>query len=142
MSELFADALYYIALLNPTDQFHTAAVAATKSLTQRLVTTGWILIEVADALSAPAVRQRTHQFMERMTADANTTVIANFDPWLARGLKLYGERRDKSWSLTDCISLEVMKERGISDALTGDQHFVQAGYRALLLPAGIKTPKS
>jgi predicted nucleic acid-binding protein len=56
-------------------------------------------------------------------------------PWFARGLKLYGERRDKSWSLTDCISFEVMKDRAISDALTGDQHFMQAGFRALLVAA-------
>lgn len=138
---MFADAFYYIALLNPADQYHAAAVDATKTLTQRLVTSGWVLLEVADALSAPAVRQRTHQFLERIAGDANTTILADFAPWFARGLKLYGERRDKSWSLTDCISLEVMQDRGICDALTGDQHFVQPGFRALLPPAAMKTPK-
>src|SRR5438128_1958501 len=118
MSEVFADAFYYIALLNPADQFHAAAVEATKTLTQRIATTSWVLMEVADALSAPIVRQRTHQFLERIAVDPNTTVIANFDPWFARGLKLYGERLDKSWSLTDCISFEVMRDRALSDALT------------------------
>ena len=135
MSEVFADAFYCIALLNPADQFHATAVAATKTLTQRLVTSGWVLMEVADALSAPAVRQRTHQFLERIAVDPNTTVVTDLAPWFARSLKLYGERRDKSWSLTDCISFEVMKDRGISDALTGDQHFIQAGFRALLVAA-------
>jgi len=84
MTEVFADAFYYIALLNPADQFHAAAVEATRSLTQRLSTTIWILMEVADALSAPAVRQRTHHFLERITVDPNTTVIADSDPWFAR----------------------------------------------------------
>jgi len=136
MTEVYADAFYYIALLNPSDQFHAVALEATKALTHRLVTTGWVLTEVADALSAPAVRQRTHRFFERVRSDPNTTVVSEFHPWFARGLALYGNRRDKSWSLTDCISFEVMTERGIRDALTGDHHFVQAGFRALLaLPA-------
>ncbi len=133
MTEVFADAFYYIALLNPADQFHASAIEATKNLQQPLVTTGWVLMEVADALSAPAVRQRTHQLLERISTDPNTIVVSGFDPWFARGLALYGKRDDKSWSLTDCISFEIMTERGISDALTGDHHFVQAGFRALLL---------
>ncbi len=60
--------------------------------------------------------------------------IVFVDPalWL-RGGNIYEQRLDKAWSLTDCISLAVMKERGISDALTADHHFVQAGYRALLV---------
>jgi predicted nucleic acid-binding protein len=39
---------------------------------------------------------------------------------------------DKDWPLTDCISFEVMREHGISEALTGDHHFEQAGFKALL----------
>lgn len=133
MTEVFADAFYYIALLNPSDQFHAIALKATHALTQRLVTTGWVLMEVADALSAPSVRQRSHQFLRQVTADPNTPLITEFDPWFVRGMSLYGNRPDKSWSLTDCISFEVMTERGIREALTGDHHFVQAGFRALLL---------
>ena len=48
------------------------------------------------------------------------------------GLALYANRTDKDWSLTDCISFVVMNERGITDALTGDHHFEQAGFAALL----------
>lgn len=48
------------------------------------------------------------------------------------GLELYASRSDKEWSLTDCISFVVMRERGITDALTGDHHFEQAGFVALL----------
>lgn len=136
MSEVFADAFYYIALLNPSDQYHAAAVQATKALNRRMVTTLWVLMEVADALSAPAVRQRTYQFLSKISADPNTAIIMDVSPWFSRGVQLYGQRGDKDWSLTDCISFEVMAEHNIADALTGDHHFTQAGFRALLLPIG------
>jgi predicted nucleic acid-binding protein len=45
---------------------------------------------------------------------------------------LYRNRADKNWSLTDCISFVVMKRKGITEALTGDHHFEQAGFKALL----------
>jgi len=134
MTEVFADTFYYIALLNPTDRFHTATIEATQTLRQPLVTTAWVLMEVADALCAPAVRQRTHQFLQRVIADPNTVVIADHEPWFSRGVQLYGQRLDKAWSLTDCISFTVMTERGSTDALTGDHNFVQAEFLALLLP--------
>jgi len=44
----------------------------------------------------------------------------------------YDQHRDKQWTLTDCTSFVVMRERGIADALTGDHHFEQAGFVALL----------
>ena len=132
MTELLADAFYYIALLNPSDRFHAAALQATQTLTRPLVTSVWVLMEVADALSAPAVRQRTAHFLQGVFADANTVIVTDHVPWFARGLQLYANRVDKSWTLTDCISFEIMTERGIQEALTGDHHFVQAGFRALL----------
>ena len=134
MNEVFADAFYYIALSNRADQYHAAAMKATRELTQRIVTTQWVLLEVADALSAPEIRGRTHALLMWIAADPQTTIVADV-PWYDRGLALFGNREDKEWSLTDCISFEVMTERGITDALTGDHHFVQAGFRALLLPS-------
>lgn len=131
MSEVFADAFFYIALLNPADRFHPAAVDALRNLQAQLVTTQWVLMEVGDALSAPAIRMHTHRFLEQIARDRNTLIVPTELIWYRRGLALYGNRRDKSWSLTDCISFEVMREREIADALTGDLHFVQAGFRSL-----------
>jgi len=133
MSEVFADAFYYIAISNRTDQFHAVAMQATGRLQQRIVTTRWVLTEVADALSSPAIRRRTHDLLSWIASDSNTTLIGESDRWYERGLALYGSRNDKDWPLTDCISFEVMRTRGITDALTGDHHFEQAGFRALLL---------
>ncbi len=47
------------------------------------------------------------------------------------GLELYSKRPDKIWSLTNCISFAVMREPGLEEALTGDHHFTQAGFRTL-----------
>jgi hypothetical protein len=49
-----------------------------------------------------------------------------------QGVELYSERPDKGWSLTDCISFIVMRHHGVTQALTGDHHFEQAGFIALL----------
>ncbi|HUE70765.1 MAG TPA: hypothetical protein VMP01_07725 [Pirellulaceae bacterium] len=132
MSEVFADTFYFVALLNPRDPHHQAAVKATDVLSPRVVTTNWVLTEVADALSGPHVRARTLRFIRGVLEDPDTTVIADEVVWFERGLELYGQRTDKSWSLTDCISFQIMHSRGIREALTGDHHFVQAGFVALL----------
>ena len=50
---------------------------------------------------------------------------------LDRALAIYHEHDDKLWSLTDCLSLVVMRERGLTVALTGDRHFAQAGFKAI-----------
>src|SRR5947209_3501310 len=133
MIDVFADAFYYIALLNPSDRWHAAAVEATRNLQGRLITTNWVLVEVADALCAPSIRSTAYQFLKRLQSDPNTLVISSEPDWYARGLIRFGSRRDKQWSLTDCISFEVMNENGLRDALTGDQHFVQAGFNAILI---------
>ena len=132
MNEIFADAFYFIAILNPQDQYHKTATDYTRNLNHPLLTTHWVLVELADALHAPEVRQRTEQFIRRIQVDPNITVINDFSPWFERGLNLYRDRRDKSWPLTDCISFSIMQERGIREALTADHHFEQAGFVALL----------
>ena len=67
-----------------------------------------------------------------MEADENTTLVEPDPALWRRGLALYRTRPDKAWSLTDCISFIVMTDHGLTDALTGDHHFEQAGFRALL----------
>ena len=132
MNEVFADSFYFIALLHSRDRYHLAAVEMSRRRPGRLVTTQWILVELADALCAPAVRQRTHQFIRALLADASATVIEDSVPWMRLGMELYGQRADKSWSLTDCISFAVMEARSIRQVLTADHHFTQAGFVALL----------
>ena len=93
-------------------------------------TTTAVLLEVADAMAAPAMRVGCAAFLEELSGC--TTVRSLDEALLQRGLKLYGSRKDKAWSLTDCISFVVMGDEGLTDALTGDRHFEQAGFTALL----------
>ena len=132
MRVVFADAFYFIALLNQDDQHHSWAVDIASDLRFRFVTTHWILLEVADALSSPAARTRSTRFVREAFHNHAIEVVSEPLAWFEVGLNLFSSRKDKSWSLTDCISFSVMQARGIREALTGDRHFEQAGFIRLL----------
>jgi len=128
---VFADTYFYLALFNTRDAHHKRIVEFMTGFTGGVVTTQWVLTEVADAFaSIPQRRQLQAKF--RLLADDPETRIVEASPELfEKGLNLYNSRPDKLWSLTDCISFMVMTEEQISDALTGDRHFDQAGFKAL-----------
>ncbi len=131
MIGVFADSFYYIALLSPSDFYHAEAVRFTQTAKTPIITTTWVFVEVADALCSIGNRRHVRHSLNTIAAHPQTQVIAADEVWFARGLALYGARPDKGWSLTDCISFEVMEELGLPDALTGDHHFEQAGFRAI-----------
>jgi uncharacterized protein len=124
--------VYFLALLNPDDQLHQAAVAFSRNARQPLVTTEWILTEVGDALAQPVNRPRFGQLLTILSRSATTEVVHADSTWFKRGCELFLARPDKEWSLTDCISFLVMEDRGLSDALTHDHHFKQVGFEVLL----------
>lgn len=132
MKLVFADAFYFIALLNQNDRHHSWAVGVASDLRFRFVTTHWILVEVADALSSPAARGRSERFVREIFDNPAVEVVSDPLHWFQAGLDLFANRNDKSWPLTDCISFSVMQSRGIREALTGDRHFEQAGFTRLL----------
>ena len=98
----------------------------------RTVTTEWVLIEVADALSAPEQRPVYLDLLSDLRNDPGLVVVEASHDLFERGVDLFARRPDKSWSLTDCISFLVMEEHGLSEALTADHHFKQAGFVPLL----------
>jgi predicted nucleic acid-binding protein len=130
---VFGDALYFLALANPRDQHHAVATEFAKDYKGRIVTTRWILAEVCDGLSSVTNRPIATVLMEQMTRDPRFVVVTESDEYFERGLELFNERRDKEWSLTDCISFVVTADEGLTDALTADRHFGQAGFTALLV---------
>jgi len=75
------------------------------------------------------------KLVKHIRSDTQPTIIPSDTRMFALGLALYAERRDKDWSLTDCISFVVMRQQGLTEALTGDRHFQQAGFKALLASA-------
>ena len=132
MKEAFADTFHFLAIANPLDKFHTQADEAAKDRSRRLVTTAFVLTEVGDGLARLGNRELFAELIDLLKADRNAVVIPPTQVLFDAGVSLYRERPDKEWSLTDCISFVVMKERGIREALTGDHHFEQAGFVALL----------
>jgi predicted nucleic acid-binding protein len=132
MKEVFADTFYFIALLSPTDSAHERAKQNTAGQQALLVTTAWVLTEVANALSRRETRAGFIKALDALRTNAGVAIIGHDDSLFEAGIELYRTRADKDWSLTDCISFVVMERRGITDSLTGDHHFEQAGFRALL----------
>ena len=132
MTPVFADSSYYIGLLVKSDQYHADIVESTAHLNAPIVTTAWVLTEVANALSAPQYRTAFLSLWEDLKVREAVTIVEPTEKLFCEGIELYRSRSDKTWSLTDCISFVVMDRHGMSDALTTDHHFEQAGFRALL----------
>ena len=107
-----------------------AAFAASVPFKQ-LVTTSAVLTEVANFMGQSHERQAFVELVEALFSSADVSIAESSDLW-RRGLELFAGRLDKEWSLTDCVSFVVMTDGGIRDALTGDRHFDQAGFNALL----------
>jgi predicted nucleic acid-binding protein len=132
MKTVFVDTLFYLALANGDDEFHDVAREFERSFRGRLVTTEYVLVEVLDALTAGDLRELGLAIVEAALEDEATTVVPAGTQLFRRARDLFRQRPDKQWGITDCISFVVMQEHGISEALTADQHFEQAGLRALL----------
>jgi predicted nucleic acid-binding protein len=133
---IFVDTSYYIASAVHTDTFHVRAVAHAETLArcETAVITEPILLEICASFSTRA-RARAAAFVRSCYTTPNMRVVRLQDDLFMRGLDLFEHRSDKPWILTDCISFVVMDDEGITDALTSDRHFSQAGFRALLLEA-------
>jgi uncharacterized protein len=132
MTPVFADTYFFIAIINPRDAGHAAALEVASRCIGPIVTTAWVLTELADGLARTADRGLYQLILDDLRQDPQATVIPPSQELLDRGQQLYFARADKQWSLTDCISFVVMEELGITEALTADHHFEQAGFVALL----------
>lgn len=129
---VFADTVFWLALVNPGDTWHGSAAAWAAQIDEPLVTTEAVLTEVADALCRRDRRRWAIETIGSATSDPQITTIPGSRDLFRRAFRLYEERPDKDWSLTDCMSFVVMDDRRLNRALTADLHFVQAGFRALL----------
>lgn len=132
MTTVFVDASYYLALTNGDDEHHERAVALERTYRGKLVTTEYVLVEVLDALTSGKLREVGVEVYHAVLEDANTTLIPASSSLLAQGVALFQSRPDKQWGITDCISFIVMQDHDITEALTADRHFDQAGFKALL----------
>jgi uncharacterized protein len=131
MNRAFADAVYWIARINPRDQWHVTFQAVSG---RRLVTTDEVLDEVLAHFSAfgPAMRSRTVAIIRQILTHPDIEVVPQSRQSFLDGLAFYEARPDKDYSLTDCVSMTTMRKQGITEVLTRDAHFVQEGF--VLIP--------
>lgn len=133
MKVVFADTGYWEAVLNPKDNLNTKARAVSSDLGKsRILTTEMVLDELLTALSRLPERAFAIRGVDAIRANPNVEVVPQTSMQFREALDLYKKMADKEWSLTDCASFEIMKARGISEALAHDHHFEQAGFIALL----------
>jgi uncharacterized protein len=129
---ILVDTGFFLALSQPRDALHPRAVAWANVVTEPLLVTEYVLWETVNALSQPPDRDKAHVLLQHVRSAGGYEVVPASAELFEAGLRLHAERRDKDWSLTDCLSFHVMKERGLFRALAYDHHFEQAGFEALL----------
>ena len=138
MRTVFVDAGYWVAIVHPNDQWKSAAQRAKESLGNvRLLTTDEVLSEFLAALSdgGKPLRLQAVKMVRAILDNPNVTVLAQTRESSLRGVTLYEQRADKQYSLTDCISMNAMKAKSITEVLTHDRHFEQEGFEALMRDA-------
>ncbi|MFL6214647.1 MAG: type II toxin-antitoxin system VapC family toxin [Blastocatellia bacterium] len=137
MKKVFADTSYWVALIDPKDKWHSKALKLSQSFTGvLLITTDEVLSEVLTFFSGygPYLRERVTQIVFGiLTNKSYVEVVEQSRESFLSGLALYEKRLDKAYSLTDCISMQLMRADGISEVLTSDKHFAQEGLVILLL---------
>jgi hypothetical protein len=132
MKAIFADSFFFFAILNRSDPQHEKAIAYSRNLQAIRVTTDWVLTELGDGLSRHQERECFIDLYRHILSSPAIKVVPASRSLFEAGINFYESRSDKDWTLTDCISFIVMRDEGISRALTGDKHFEQAGFTALL----------
>ena len=135
MPRVFVDTAAWVALLNTRDELHESAQKQLEALRRQnaqLITTEFVLVELANMFSAPVWRQRVVKFIDGLHSLSSLQIISADSALLEEGWNLFRNRLDKEWSLTDCTSMVIMERNEIKMVFSSDHHFEQAGFVKLL----------
>jgi predicted nucleic acid-binding protein len=135
MRSVFADTAYWIALLYPQDSLHPRVRSLSASLGGvRIVTSEMVLTELLNDFAGRGenLRRIAVNLIQHMREDSQALISPQTSALFREAFLLYSNRGDKAWSQTDCASFCIMTDHGITQALTHDRHFEQAGFVALL----------
>ena len=127
----FVDTWLWVARLSKRDEGHNRAVEILESCRlAQLVTSQMVLTEFLNMFAGQGkyLRNAACTVVDQVLADSNIMVIDQTSGWFEAGLLRYRSYSDKDWSLTDCASMSIMLEKRISDVMTDDHHFEQAGF--------------
>lgn len=137
MSILFVDTSGWGNLVDRSQPFHSLAASLYRIARQqnhRIITTNYIMTELVALLTSPLklTRPQIIRFVQSLKQSAYVEILHIDAETDAQSWQLLIRREDKNWSLVDCSSFIVMQERNITEALTNDNHFEQAGFVRLL----------
>ena len=134
MTSLFLDANFVIALEVSDDQHYNEATHHWKNLIETpfsLVTTSYVFDEVVTFLNSRRQHDKAVRVGNNLRNAANIELVQVDEPLFYEAWSYFRQLADKTYSLTDCVSFVLMKRLGITEALTFDKHFVQAGFTKL-----------
>jgi uncharacterized protein len=137
MADLFVDTAGWGHLVDQSQEHHGQAAAIYRTARQQqrgIITTNYILTELVALLTSPLriPRPQIVAFINGLKMSPHIEIVHVNPTLAAQAWQLLTQRQDKTWSLVDCSSFVIMQERGISEALTTDHHFEQAGFIKLL----------
>ena len=135
MKQIFADTFYWIASINPEDDWHSRTRTFTATLDwMQVVTTNEVLTEILTlfARRGGQMRHRAVQLVKGVMNNPKILVLEQTRDSFLTGVQLYESRLDKEYSLPDCISMNTMRQFSMTEVLTHDKHFTQAGFVILL----------
>ena len=137
MNPVFLDTSGLIAVANADDQWHDGAEAVWCRLIAsgvQLLTTSLVLVELGDGLSRIQHRPLAIDIFDRLRSSRRVSIVHATPDHTERGWQLFRQRRDKEWGVTDCVSMVLMREYGMTEVFSFDHHFEQAGFVVLLKP--------
>ncbi len=131
LNSIFMDTGFVVALVNENDQYHQKALKLANQFEgYPTVITDVILLEIGNSL-AKNFKAQAIEIINHFYLSPEVTIVHLNPILLKQGLNMYQSYQDKTWGLMDCISFVVMREMKITDALTFDKHFAQAGFNIL-----------
>lgn len=133
MRPVFADTFYWIALTNPRDNHFQDVLRFDDLISESGVyTTEEVLAEVLAFFAADTwLRSRAVQTVREIFSDPAVQIVHQSHASFLSGFELYASRPDKACSLADCISMQTMRNAGLTAVPTNDRHFEQEGFHAL-----------
>ena len=132
---IFADACFWIALLNPRDAWHeTVQLLYEEYFARPILTSEMVLAEVLNFMAKYGAQSRlaTVDLIRRFGRDLNVDVEPQTSLQFWNAVEFYNARPDQEWGLVDCASFQLMTANNIREALTNDHHFTQAGFNILM----------
>lgn len=130
------DTSFIVALENHDDPHHARA----KQLDGELAAQGaillrhWgILLEIGDGYARIGRRAKGVELLDKLVHEEGYWIAPLTEEIVDRAAALFCSRSDKEWGMTDCLSFVLMQQEGLTEALSADVHFRQAGFTPLLL---------